>query len=113
MSGAKNLQDAGASNAQSYTVYQQSKHLRLLAVPRFNCTCNTVKQVQPLAVRRISALSRSLKLQESSMFNVCTSDLDLEKALSTLGVQLNWRQRKSTTDAGGSKDEKSGPKKLA
>lgn len=47
------------------------------------------------------------------MFNVCTSDLDLEKALSTLGVQLNWRQRKSTTDAGGSKDEKSGPKKLA
>lgn len=36
-----------------------------------------------------------------------TGDLDLEKALSTLGVQLNWRQRQSAADAGG-KNDKSG-----
>ncbi len=35
-----------------------------------------------------------------------TDELDLAGALSVLGVQLNWRQRKSATDAGGSKDEK-------
>ena len=37
-----------------------------------------------------------------------TGDLNLEKALSTLGVQLNWRQRKSATDAGGDADDKPG-----
>ena len=36
-----------------------------------------------------------------------TQDLNLEKALATLGVQLNWRQRKSAADAGGKNDKSS------
>ncbi|MEE9336099.1 MAG: peptidase M61 [Granulosicoccaceae bacterium] len=36
-----------------------------------------------------------------------TSELDLEKALTSLGVQLNWRQRQSAADTGG-KIDKSG-----